>query len=42
MWKNPEEGLSDRLVDGTVKFEGGSIIIWGCMTWDGVGYATKD
>src|SRR6266567_8496475 len=41
VWKRPEEGLSDRLVEGTVKFEGGSIIIWGCMTWKGVGYAAK-
>ena len=41
MWKRPEEGLSDRLVEGTLKFGGGSIMIWGCMTWHGVGYATK-
>ena len=41
MWKKPGEGLSDRLVEGTVKFGGGSIMIWGCMTWEGVGYAAK-
>ena len=35
------ERLSDRLVEGTVKFEGGSLMMWGCMTWQGVGYATK-
>ena len=35
------EGLSDRLVEGTVKFGGGSITIWRCMTWKGVGYAAK-
>ena len=23
------------------KFGGGSIIVWGCMTWEGVGYACK-
>ena len=40
-WKKPGEGLSDRLVEGTAKFEGGSIMIWGCMTWEGVGHATK-
>ena len=40
-WKKPGEGLSDRLVEGTAKFGGGSIMIWGCMTWEGVGYATK-
>ena len=41
VWKKPGEGLGDRLVEGTVKFGGGSIMIWGCMTWEGVGYATK-
>ena len=32
VWKRPGEGLSDRLVEGTVKFEEGSVMIWGCMT----------
>jgi hypothetical protein len=41
VWKKPDEGLSDRLVEGTVKFKGGSVMIWGCMTWEGVGYAAK-
>ncbi len=41
VWKRPGEGLSDRLVKGTVKFGGGSVMIWGCMTWEGVGYAAK-
>ena len=27
VWKRPGEGLSDRLVEGTVKFEGGSVMI---------------
>ena len=36
-----EKGLSDRLVEGTVKFEGCSVMIWGCITWEGVGYAAK-
>ena len=40
-WKKSGEGLSDRLVQGTVKFGGGSVMMWGCMGWDGVGYATK-
>ena len=35
------EGLNDRLVEGTVKFGGGNLMMWGCMTWDGAGYATK-
>jgi hypothetical protein len=42
VWKMPgKKELSDRLVEGTVKFGGGSVMIWGCMMWDGVGYACK-
>jgi hypothetical protein len=41
MWKKAGEGLSDRLVQGTLKFGGGSVMVWGCMMWDGVGYACK-
>ena len=40
-WKKAGEGLSDRLVQGTVKFGGGSLMMWGCMSWDGVGYSCK-
>ena len=39
MWKKDGEGLSDRLVEGIKKFEGGSLMIRGCMTWEGAGYA---
>ena len=31
-WKKAGEGLSDRLVKSTVKFGGGSVMMWGCMT----------
>ena len=41
VWKKAGEGLNDRLVEGTVKFGGGSLMMWGCMTWQGVDYATK-
>ena len=41
VWKKQGEGLSDRLVQGTLKFGGGSLMLWGCMTWEGVGFATK-
>jgi transposase len=41
VWKKAGEGLSRRTVEGTVKFGGGSVMIWGCMLWDGVGYVTK-
>ena len=41
MQKKAGEGLSDRLLEGTVKFGGGSLMMWGCMTWQGIGYASK-
>ena len=41
VWKVVGEQLSDRLVEGTVKFGGGNVMAWGCMWWDGVGYATR-
>ena len=40
-WKKAGEGLSNRLVEGTLKFEGGSLMMWGCMTWHGPGIATR-
>jgi len=40
-WKKAGEGLSDRLVNETVKFGGGSLMMWGCMLWEGVGYGCK-
>jgi len=35
------EGLVTDWCQGTVKVCGGSVIVWGCMTWEGVGYAAK-
>jgi transposase len=40
-WKRAGEGLSDRLVEGTLKFGGGSLMMWGCMLWEGCGYACQ-
>lgn len=40
-WKRPGEPLSDRLVQGTLKFGGGSLMMWGCMSWDGVGNSCR-
>jgi transposase len=40
-WKQPGEGLSDRLIQPTAHSGGGSVTIWGCMLWDGPGYMTK-
>ena len=40
-WKRAGEGLSDRLIEGTVKFGGGSVMLYGCMLWDRPGYAYR-
>jgi transposase len=40
-WKMKGEGLSDRLVEGTLKFGGCSLMVWGCMMWEGVGNLVK-
>src|SRR5216684_1114324 len=37
VWKQVGEGLISREDQGTVKFGGGKIMIWGCMGWEGVG-----
>ena len=37
VWEKNGEGSSDWLVEGTKKFGGGSLMMWGCMTWEGVG-----
>jgi transposase len=37
IWKKKGEGLIPREVQGTVKFGGGNIMVWGCMGWEGVG-----
>jgi hypothetical protein len=41
VWKKAEESLSDRLVEGTLKFGGGFLMMWGCMFWEDVGYGCK-
>ena len=33
--------MQDREISGTVKFGGGSLMMWGCMMYDGVGYACR-
>jgi hypothetical protein len=37
VWKQVGDGLIEREVQGTVKFGGGNIMVWGCMSWNGVG-----
>jgi transposase len=40
-WKKPGEPLKDQHIMPTVKFGGGSIMVWGCMSADGVGELRK-
>src|SRR5215212_6081886 len=42
MWKKPGNNkLNNRQVQGTVKFGGGSLMLWGRMTAKGIGYACR-
>src|SRR3979490_1208343 len=41
VWKQAGDGLIEREVQGTVKFGGGNIMVWGCMGWNGVGKLAK-
>ncbi|CAG8737237.1 14943_t:CDS:2, partial [Acaulospora colombiana] len=40
-WKRPGSQLEDRNVVGTVKFGGGSVMLWGCMTISGPGHMAQ-
>ena len=37
VWKKSGEPLLNKENQGTVKFGGGSLMVWGCMGWNGVG-----
>jgi uncharacterized membrane protein len=41
VWEQVGEPSSDRLVESTVKFGGGNVMMWGYMFWEGIGYATR-
>jgi hypothetical protein len=41
VWKEPNRKITAQHVQGTVKFGGGSLMIWGCMTAKGVGFACR-
>ena len=41
MWKRKGEGVTSREVQGTVKFGGGSLMVWGCIGWNGVGVLSE-
>ena len=40
-WRKPQHAIQDYHVQGTFKHGGGSLMFWGCMTWNGVGQACK-
>ena len=36
VWKKKGESrVGDRMMEGAMKFGGGSVMVWGCMTWTG-------
>ena len=41
IWKRPSRNILDREISGTVKFGGGSLMMYGCITHDGPGYACR-
>jgi transposase len=41
VWKWPNSSIQDRHVLPSVKFGGGSIMVWGCMTASGPGFLCK-
>ena len=40
-WTNTPEKITDDSVKETLKFGAGNVMVWGCMTWWGVGHACK-
>ena len=40
-WRRPGDELTSRDVQGTVKFGGGSLMLWGCMAAEGVDYSCR-
>jgi len=41
VWDDLPGAITSRTVQGTVKFGGGSVIVWSCMSWNGPGYIAK-
>lgn len=41
VWIDKKNHQDPRHIKQTLKFGGGNLMMWGCMCWDGVGYATR-
>ena len=41
VWKKPSNTLTSREIQPTMKFGGGSLMFWGCMTARGIGYGCR-
>ena len=41
IWIDEAKKKSKHTSKQTAKFSGGSLMLWGCMSWDGVGRACK-
>lgn len=41
VWDDGPGKLNGWTVQGTVKFGGGGVIVWSCMSWHGVGYIVQ-
>ena len=41
VWIDKENRKDPRRIKQTVKFGRGNLMMWGCMGWEGVGYATR-
>lgn len=42
VWVNQSQrSISDEMVTPTKKFGGGSVMVWSCMTWKGIGFSCK-
>ena len=41
VWKRKGERLTSREIQGIVMFEEGSLMVWGCIWWNGVGVLSE-
>ena len=41
VWKKPSNKIMSKEIQGTMKFGGGNLMFWGCMTACGIGYGCR-